>query len=111
MLTTDAEKARAVGRKALDVISIWPTTATTGSGSDSPTRRSRGPGSDRLLDAVVAYGTPEAIAARLNEHLDAGADHVPVQVLTKDDNLVSALAELAGPLGLNRLSERVGDRR
>jgi alkanesulfonate monooxygenase SsuD/methylene tetrahydromethanopterin reductase-like flavin-dependent oxidoreductase (luciferase family) len=48
----------------------------------------------------VAYGSPEAIAARLKEHLDAGADHVPVQVLTKDENLVSALAELAGPLGL-----------
>ena len=52
------------------------------------------------LDAVVAYGTPEAIAARMKEHLDAGADHVPVQILTKDENLVSALAELAGPLGL-----------
>ena len=43
----------------------------------------------------------DQIAARLNEHLAAGADHVPVQVLTKDENLVSALAELAGPLGLN----------
>jgi|GEM_PF-4452795 len=32
--------------------------------------------------------------------VDAGADHVAVQVLTKDENLVSALAELAGPLGL-----------
>ena len=41
------------------------------------------PGSDRLVDAVVAYGTPDAIAARLKEHLDAGADHVPVQVLTR----------------------------
>ena len=34
------------------------------------------PGSDRLIDAVVAHGTAEDIAARLNEHLDAGADHV-----------------------------------
>ena len=60
------------------------------------------PGSDRLVDAMVAYGTPGEIASRLKEHLDAGADHVPVQVLTKDENLVSALAELAGPLGLNQ---------
>jgi hypothetical protein len=36
----------------------------------------------------------------LKEHLDAGADHVPVQVLTSPDKLVPALAELAGPLGL-----------
>ena len=60
------------------------------------------PGSDRLVDAVVAYGTVDQIAARLNEHLDAGADHVPVQILTKDENLVAALAELAGPLGLTQ---------
>ena len=58
------------------------------------------PGSDRLVDAVVAYGSAEAIAARLTEHLDAGADLVPVQVLTSADKLVPALAELAGPLGL-----------
>ena len=63
-------------------------------------RRLAKPGSDRLVDAVVAYGTVDAIAARLKEHLDAGADHVPVQVLTGPDKLVPALAELAGPLGL-----------
>ena len=57
-------------------------------------------GSDRLVDAVVAYGTIDAIAARLKQHLDAGADHVPVQVLTSPKNLVPALTELAGPLGL-----------
>jgi probable F420-dependent oxidoreductase len=97
-----ADKARAVGRKALDIylnlanyLNSWKRMGFT----DEDVAR---PGSDRLVDAVVAYGTPEAIAARLNEHLDAGADHVPVQVLTKGDNLVSALAELAGPLGLNR---------
>jgi hypothetical protein len=36
----------------------------------------------------------------LSEHIEAGANHVPIQVLTKQDNLVPALAELAGPLGL-----------
>lgn len=39
-------------------------------------------GSDRLVDALVAWGTDEAIAARLQAHRDAGADHVCVQVLT-----------------------------
>lgn len=102
VLTTDAEKARAVGRKALDIYfnlanyrNNWKRLGFT---EDEVTR----PGSDRLVDAVVAYGTVDQIAARLNEHLDAGADHVPVQVLTKDENLVSALAELAGPLGLKQ---------
>ncbi len=32
--------------------------------------------SDRLVDAVVAYGDPPAIAAKVREHRDAGADHV-----------------------------------
>jgi probable F420-dependent oxidoreductase len=38
-------------------------------------------GSDRLVDAIVAWGTEEQIAARVTEHHDAGADHVCVQVL------------------------------
>lgn len=100
VLTTDPEKARAVGRKALEIylnlanyLNSWKRLGFT----DEDVAK---PGSDRLVDAVVAYGTPDAIAARLREHITAGADHVPVQVLTGPDKLVSALAELAGPLGL-----------
>jgi probable F420-dependent oxidoreductase len=58
------------------------------------------PGSDRLIDAVVAHGTAEAIAARLAEHIDAGADHVTIQVLGGWDKLLPTLTALAGPLGL-----------
>jgi len=38
-------------------------------------------GSDRLKDALVAWGDIDACAARVREHLEAGADHVCVQVL------------------------------
>ena len=38
-------------------------------------------GSDRLVDAIVAWGDEDAIVARVQAHLDAGADHVAVQVL------------------------------
>lgn len=100
ILTTDADKARAVGRKALEIylnlnnyLNSWKRLGFT----DSDVAK---PGSDRLVDAVVAYGTVDAIAARLKQHLHAGADHVPVQVLTSPENLVPALTELAGPLGL-----------
>lgn len=41
-------------------------------------------GSDRLVDRLVAWGDESAIAARVQEHRDAGADHVCVQVLTGD---------------------------
>jgi probable F420-dependent oxidoreductase len=36
-------------------------------------------GSDRLVDAIVAWGDEEAIVGRVREHLDAGADHVAIQ--------------------------------
>ncbi|MCG5220396.1 LLM class F420-dependent oxidoreductase [Streptosporangium sp. KLBMP 9127] len=38
-------------------------------------------GSDRLIDALALHGTPATVAAGLTAHLDAGADHVAVQVL------------------------------
>ena len=43
-----------------------------------------GEGSDRLVDAIVAWGSLEQITARIQAHLDAGADHVCAQVLTSD---------------------------
>ena len=41
-------------------------------------------GSDRLVDALVVWGDEAAIAARVQAHRDAGADHVCIQVLTAD---------------------------
>lgn len=41
-------------------------------------------GSDRLVDAVVVWGDLDAIAARVQAHRDAGADHVCVQVIDSD---------------------------
>jgi probable F420-dependent oxidoreductase len=44
-----------------------------------------GGGSDRLVDAVVAWGDPERVAGRVLEHLQAGADHVCVQVVSGNE--------------------------
>ncbi|MEV6103218.1 LLM class F420-dependent oxidoreductase [Streptomyces sp. NPDC051940] len=41
-----------------------------------------GHGSDRLIDAVFALGTPESIAARAESYFRAGADHLALQVVT-----------------------------
>jgi probable F420-dependent oxidoreductase len=102
VLTTDAEQARALGRKTVDFylglsnyVNNWRRLGFT---ADDVAK----PGSDKLIDGVVAYGTPDEIADRLTEHLDAGADHVAVQVLGSRDQLVPTLTELAGPLGLTR---------
>ncbi len=45
-----------------------------------------GQGSDRLIDSVVAWGDEDTIRRRVQEHLDAGADHVCVQVVSADEN-------------------------
>lgn len=44
-----------------------------------------GEGSDALIDAVVAWGDVDQIAVRARQHLDAGADHVCVQVVSEDE--------------------------
>jgi hypothetical protein len=49
-------------------------------------------GSDRLIDALVGWGDETAIARRVREHLDAGADHVCLQPVGTD--LAGAVAEL-----------------
>lgn len=65
-----------------------------------------GGGSDRLVDAIVAWGDEGAIARRVREHLDAGADHVCIQVVMEKQPLVDGvdtgsmqvLRRLAAPL-------------
>jgi probable F420-dependent oxidoreductase len=52
-------------------------------------------GSDRLIDALVAWGGIEDIQKRLTEHLDAGADHVAVHVLGGDGLPLAPWRELA----------------
>lgn len=41
-------------------------------------------GSDKIVDDIVAWGTPERILERVREHHAAGADHVCIQVLNQD---------------------------
>ena len=100
VLTTDADQARAIGRDTVDFylnlsnyLNNWKRLGFT----DEDIAK---PGSDKLIDAVVAHGTADDIAKRLGEHLDAGADHVTIQVLGGSDKLLPTLTELAGPLGL-----------
>jgi len=58
-------------------------------------------GSDRLVDALVAHGTAEQVAAQLQAHLDAGADHVCIQLLTEGKtDALPEYAKLASGLGL-----------
>jgi probable F420-dependent oxidoreductase len=104
-LTTDTDEARAIARRVMadtynyfalaNYVSNWKRLGFT----DADLTR---PGSDKFIDALVAHGTPDDIAERLDEHLRAGANHVVIQVLGGPDKLLPTLAELAGPLGLSR---------
>lgn len=56
-------------------------------------------GSDRLIDALVGHGDADTAAQRVREHLDAGADHVPIQLITaKDENPLDGYRALARAL-------------
>jgi probable F420-dependent oxidoreductase len=97
-----AEEARAIARTSLDryfnltnYVSNWKRLGFT----DADVTR---PGSNKLIDAVVAHGTPEDIAKRLGEYLRAGANHVAILVHGGSDKVLPTLSELAGPLGLSR---------
>jgi len=41
-------------------------------------------GSDRLVDSLVAWGSPEVVASRVRDHDAAGADHVCINVIASD---------------------------
>jgi probable F420-dependent oxidoreductase len=58
--------------------------------------------SDKLIDAVVVIGDVDAIVGRVNEHLDAGADHVCVQIRAEKstDPAIGAYQDLAAALKL-----------
>ena len=58
--------------------------------------------SDTLIDAVVVIGDVDAIARRVNDHLDAGADHVCVQIRAEKstDPAIGAYRELAAAFSL-----------
>jgi len=60
-----------------------------------------GEGSERLIDAVIAIGDVDAIVQRVRDHLEAGADHVCVQIreAQSTDPALGAYRELASALG------------
>ena len=99
VLQTDPTEARRIARAGMEVYLRAPNYLNnlTRLGFDE-TDTSEG-GSDRLVDAIVAWGTPEQIAGRVAEHHDAGADHVCVQVLQDGTDFPEdSLRSLAGVL-------------
>jgi len=54
-------------------------------------------GSNRLADAMIAYGGPAEIIAKVREHLDAGADHVMIMLRGSDYSVGLDQLEVLAP--------------
>ena len=101
VLQTDPERARAIGRPRVQnpylglanyLSNLRRLGWTDADFADG--------GSDALIDALAVHGDAAAITRGVTAHLDAGADHVAVQVLNPDP--LPALRALAGELRLPR---------
>lgn len=81
ILETDATKARALARQFLAIYLGLPNYVNTWKRLGFSDADVAGSGSDRLIDAVIAWGDEQAIRTRIEQHWQAGADQVCVQAL------------------------------
>jgi probable F420-dependent oxidoreductase len=100
VLSTDPDEARRIGRAFARHYLALPNYANNlrrlGWSDDDIAND----GGDRLIDAVIAWGDVDAIVGRVRQHLDAGADHVCVQLRAESsaDPALAGYAELASAL-------------
>jgi len=100
ILETDPAKARAIARRYLptylglpNYLENWKRLGFSGSDFENG-------GSDKLIDAVIAWGDEKAIRTRIDAHWKAGADHVCIQAMESagdsypptDERLLALLA-------------------
>jgi probable F420-dependent oxidoreductase len=91
VLSTDPEQARRIARSHMQIYLQLPNYVNNLLRLGFTDEDISGGGSDGLVDAIVAWGDEAAIADRVREVLDGGADHVLLQPL---GNLEEALAQL-----------------
>jgi probable F420-dependent oxidoreductase len=105
-LGDDADAARRAGRRALRMYLQLPnyTRQLARFGLDESDLA--GDGSDRFIDSAVVWGDDDRIRAGIDAHLEAGADHVAIQVLTEEGGPSTLPREqwrrLAGLLGIEK---------
>jgi len=98
LLEKDPAVARAIAREAIGMSLTLPNYRNNYLRIGFSAEDMENGGSDRLVDAIVAWGDEKAIRERLRQHFEAGADHVCIQplrrgarVLTADDEKVLEL--------------------
>ena len=84
LLETDATKARAIARQNLGIYLGLPNYRNNWLWQGFSEDDFADGGSDKLIDAIVCWGDEATIAARVQAHRDAGADHVCIQPFRPD---------------------------
>jgi probable F420-dependent oxidoreductase len=97
VLETDPIRARDIGRQHMASYLRLPNYVNNLRALGYGDADFAGGGSERLVDAIVAWGNVEAIAGRVREHLDAGADHVAIQAYAENANAALAQLERLAP--------------
>jgi len=96
ILETSPTDARAIARRFLDIYLGLPNYVDHWRRLGFTDADFAGGGSDRLVDALFAWGDEKAIRARIDEHWQAGADHVCIQAVGRtalpDERLLALLA-------------------
>jgi probable F420-dependent oxidoreductase len=87
VLESDPTRARDIARKNLAVYFGLPNYVNNWRRCGFDDADVTAPGSDRLIDALVAWGDEQAIADRVRQHRQAGADHVCIQVIIDRDDM------------------------
>lgn len=102
VLEADPEQARAIGRPRVQLPYLGAVNYRSNLRRLGWSEQDMNDGgSDALIDALVASGSGDQVAARVTAHLEAGADHVCVQLLTgTDEHLLDGYARLARALSL-----------
>ncbi len=99
-LTAEASQARNVAAEVLSLYLPLPNYRNNWLSLGFSEEELTGRGSDRFLDAMVAWGSADAVRARIKDHFDAGASHVCIQPLdpggtaAPDWNALEAIAAL-----------------
>ena len=83
-LTEDSARARAAARKALEFYFVTPNHYRNWLRVGYDESDLAGGGSDRLIDALVAWGTEKQIRDRIQQHFDAGATQVIINTISPE---------------------------
>jgi probable F420-dependent oxidoreductase len=100
VLETDPDAGRRVARRFLEHYLGLVNYASTMRRGGFTAEDVADAGSDRLVDAIVVHGDAPVLAAAVRAHLDAGADHVCLQIQPADSDVLLALGAIAAELAL-----------